>query len=378
MLIPEYSPKEQDVIGAYRVYPAVQDMFAGFGMPMPDTEPKFDRPISPKENMKRILKGKTPYWLPYGGMNTEDIQCFHPRQVPDNYVSHLVLDGGDAACLYPSLVLNSSWFDLEWEFMPVAGGATVHPGTPKVPDMSEWEKYISIPDLNALDWDAMKNDNAEYLNTNKFNMLNILSGPWERLISLMDMENAAISLIDEEQQEGIHRFFDQYCDFFDDYIGRVADCCNIDGVLVHDDWGHQNGPFFSRQTAEQMLLPYLKRIVASCHKRDLIYEQHSCGRNETFIDLYIEAGVNLYCPQDINDFDLLLEKSKDSQLIVGVPIPMFDSDASPEQIRVAAEKWFDHYKCYHFISYELFPNQVFNSIIYELSRKEYAGKEESI
>lgn len=115
--------------------------------------------------------------------------------------------------------------------------------------------------------------------------------------------------------------------FFDDYIGRVAEHCKIDGILMHDDWGHQNGPFFSHRTAEDMLFPYLKRIVESCHKRGLFYEQHSCGRNETFMDLYVKAGVNLYCPQDINDFDDLLERAKGSQLMIGIPFPAFAMDA---------------------------------------------------
>lgn len=375
MKIPAYKKEEENVIGAYRTYPAIQEMFESYGFPLPPEEPKFNRPVTPKENMKRVLDGKTPYWLPFGGMRTSDIQCFMPRQVPDNYACRLVLDGTDRKCEYPSLIQKSSWFDLEWEYMPAACGSTVRPGKPKIEDMSEWEKQVSMPDLDAVDWQGMKRDNEEYLSTDKFNMLNILSGPWERLMSLMEVEGAAMALIDEDQKEGIHRFFDQYCDFFDSFIGRVKENCRIDGVLMHDDWGHQNGPFFSHQTAEEMLFPYLKRIVESCHKRGLYYEQHSCGRNETFLDLYIEAGVNLYCPQDINDFDLMLEKCRGSQLVIGVPEPALPPEASEETVQCAVKEWLEHYKGYAFVSSALFPNPAVGKELYVQSRNLYAGKE---
>lgn len=295
MSIPSYSPEEMQVVSSYRVYPAFQSMFQAFGFPVADSEPKFNRPITPRENIQRLFAGKSPYWLPTDSpmMVTEDILGFFPRQVPDNFATRLVVDGGEEPCDFPGLIQESSWFGLKWQFVPTAGGATVLPGSPKVPDMAVWEDYISIPDLDAIDWEEMARMNKGYLQQDKFRILNVLNGPWERLMSLMDVAEAAMALIDEDQQEGIHRFFDRYCDFWDDFITRVATHCDIDGVLMHDDWGHQNSSFFSPVTAREMLLPYLKRIVASCNKNGLIYEQNSCGRNESFIEMYVDAGVDL-------------------------------------------------------------------------------------
>lgn len=375
MNIPAFSPKETEVVGSYRIYPSTQAMYGEFGMTMPDFEPKFYRPITPKENLKRVLDGKTPYWLPFGGMATSDINCFMSRLIPDNCASHLVQDGGETPVIHQSLIEHSSWFDLDWEFVPAAGGATVHPGNPKIDDMSEWEKYVKIPDLDSFDWETFASENKEYLDTDKFNILHLLNGQWERLISIMDVDGAAMAMIDEDQREGLVRFFDQYSTFWAEFINRAAKCCNLDGVLMHDDWGHQNGPFFSPDLARELLLPGLKKIVKACHDNGLYYEQHSCGQNADMIDLYIEAGVNLYCPQDINDFDLLLEKAKGSDLVIGVPIPMLMPDASPEVVQEAAQKWWDHYKGNRFVLQYLFPNFTFNAIIYGMTRNYYAGME---
>ena len=110
------------------------------------------------------------------------------------------------------------------------------------------------------------------------NQLGILSGFWERLMSLMDVEGAAVALIDEEQKAGVHRLFDALCNLYDEYIDRMVKHCDIDCVLVHDDWGTQNGPFFSLDTCMEMIAPYLKRMVESAHKRGLLFELHSCGK----------------------------------------------------------------------------------------------------
>ena len=374
MIIPDYNPSEQETVGTYRVYPAFQAMFKAFGFPVSDTEPRFNRPITPKENMKLLFLGQTPFWIPEDSpmMVTADTLGFFPRQTPDNFATRLVLDGGEEPCVFPGLTQKSAWFDLNWQFVPAAGGATVAPGAPKVPDMAEWERYVSIPNLDDMDWDGMEAMKKQYFSDGKFNILNVLNGPWERLMSLMNVSEAAMALIDEDQYDGIHRFFDAYCIFFDDYITRVAGRCSIDGVLMHDDWGHQNSAFFSPATAKEMLLPYLKRIVASCHKNGLIYEQHSCGRNEAFIEMYAEAGVDLYCPQNINDFDYMLEKCKDSQLVLACPTPMLPPDASPEQVYAAAQAWFDHYGKYRVMAGAMFPNSLFYAALYEISRKAYA------
>jgi len=366
----QFSEDETQVIGGNPVFPAAQGLFADYGLPPMDAEPIFNRPISTKENFKLALDGKVPCWAPFGGFWFCDSLIFAPRQLIDNYANHLVLDGC-GEMVYPSLTLPGL-FDLEWEYVPVAGGATVHPGDPKVPDMANWEKYITMPSADDIDWDAIGAGNKEYLSSDRLNTLHMLNGPWERLMSLMNVDYAALALIDDDQKPGIHRFLDQYCTYFDQILEHITKVCDLDSVMMHDDWGHQNGPFFSHDTAEELLFPYLKRIVASCHDHGLYYEQHSCGRNETFIDLYVKAGVNLYCPQAINDFDVILEKAKGSQLVIGVPSPMLPMDASEEMVQQAAEEWFSQSKGYHVAVGTMTPHPGFNAAVYRLTREEYA------
>ncbi|KPU44408.1 uroporphyrinogen decarboxylase (URO-D) [Oxobacter pfennigii] len=371
MTRPKFDPKEFETVGMYP--PPNTDMFKDRMSVMPP-EPKLNKPITPKENWKLIFEGKKPYWIPRSGWVYSEVNVFRPRMHPDNVVTHIIFDG-EPPYEYPGDIMRSSWFDLDWQYVPSAGGATVLPGKPKVPDISKWEEYISIPNLDDLDWKGCAEKNKEYLNTDKMNQLGILSGFWERLMSLMDVDNAAIALIDEEQQPGVHRFFDKLADLFIDYIGRMKECCDIDSVLMHDDWGHQNAPFFSVSTAREMLLPYLKRVINYCHSIGLSFELHSCGKNEANVPVFIEAGVDLWCGQPMNDYYMLAKKYKDSTIVFGVPAPAISEGTSEEEIRQIAKDWVEKYKdCRIAANFTAAPPS-FSSTVYEFSRIAYQNEE---
>lgn len=362
-----YDPRELEITGKY---PGGTIMFG-----VPDGAPKYARPITPKENLRLALTGQTPCWIPFAGMGGGDVHNFRPRIHPDSVATHLVIDGGEPIT-YESNSITSDWYDLIWDFVPSVGGATVRPGSPKVPDITQWEKYISIPNLDNMDWDGCSRDNQEYCNVDKPVELCILSGWWERLISLMDVENAAVALIDEEQQEGVHRFLDQHTKLLIDYVDRMIRILPIDMVLVHDDWGHQNGPFFAPETGAKMIVPYLKRMVDFCHSKGLLFELHCCGRNETNVPNMIAAGVDLWCGQgELNDYEELSEKYKDANITFGFCPLSFDPDATEEDLREAGRQWVIRHRNHHVaLTLRNIP-EVFSNAVYEYSRRLNSGEE---
>ena len=270
---------------------------------------------------------------------------------------------------YPSELLKG-WFDLEWLFVPTAGGATVKPGNPMLEDMNDWEDVLVWPDLDSIDWQAVGRVNREYLDTPQSNEIHILSGSWERLMSLMDVSGAAMALIDEDQADALQRFLTKYTDFIIDYIGRLKNVCDVDGVLVHDDWGTQNGPFFSEETAREVLFPHLKRLVEYIHSQGMYYEQHSCGNCTKLAHLYVEAGVDLWWPQPMNDFDKLLEMAEGTRLHIAMDSPI-SPFATEEEARQAAREWFAAYGDKQVTMVSMHP--AFSEELYKLSRIAFAA-----
>lgn len=206
----------------------------------------------------------------------------------------------------------------------------------------------------------------------------------ERLMALMDVENAAIAMIDEDQQEGIKRLFDRLADLYIDLIDRVIKRCPIDSVLIHDDWAHQNGLFFSRETHREMILPYLKRVIDFCHSKGLFYEHHCCGKAEAMVPEMLACGVDLWSGQSLNDQYALAHQYKDEPIIFGITHPKLPENASKEEIREIAREFLEDYRdCKITISmdddppYSIFElrNQDFLDAVYEFSRIAYQNEE---
>lgn len=368
---PAFNQTELDVIGGHPC--GALEMFKHMGFPpMPPVEPLFNRPITCKENYKLAVSGEKPYWTPTSGWAYCDVNVYRPRIFPDNVASRIVYDGQEPI-EYSDGYEMKGWFDLTWVFVPAAGGATVKPGSPLIEDMNDWEKLIKWPDLDALDWESTAKKDAKYLDTPQMNQLCLLNGFWERLMSLMDVSGAAIALIDEDQTDAVKAFFDKYADFLVDCIGRMKKACpQIDGVLIHDDWGHQNGSFFSLDTVMEMIVPYLRRVTDYVHSQGMIFELHSCGKGQSLVPAYIASGVDVWCPQSINDFDMLTEKYKNEPIWFGAQDVGVPQDTPDEVAAAAAHEWFEKHKDQHAMLALSAANPVFMGEIYRLSREYYS------
>jgi hypothetical protein len=241
---------------------------------------------------------------------------FNPRLIPDNVARAMVMDGESMAGIAKG---GLDLFGVYWEFEPLVGGSMVKPGNPMCPDITQWEKYIKFPDLSKLDWARSSEINSPYLTDDRLNEWTIFSGLFERLISFCDFEGAAMALMDEDQQDSVHRLFDKLSDFYDEYFGYIKKYFNVNMIQFHDDWGSQRAPFFSIATCREMLVPYLKRIAESAHKRGIYFHLHCCGKNEMLVPAMIEAGVDLWIPQPMNDLTLLLKKFNDKIMLAMNP-----------------------------------------------------------
>ncbi len=296
--------------------------------------PKYNTPITPRENYRRFFRGEKPMWFP---LSTDSFK-FDPNIVPDN-ISRAFVSEVDYVPV--SEAGGPDWFGVMWEYIPMAGGSMVKPGSPKVPDICEWEKYITFPDLDKLDWQGCADRNKEILqNRDRWMTMTMFTGLFERLISFMDFENAATALIDEDEQEAVHRLFDKLADFYCELIRRFKKYFDPDMVVFHDDWGSQRAPFFSTDTLKEMVLPYLKRIVDCAHENDIVFELHSCGFIEPHVPAFIEIGVDCWRGQPMNDKKKLVDMYGDKFIFgVQVDVPEGDEDA----VYAAAKEFMDTY-----------------------------------
>jgi len=347
---------ELKIIGEY---PATMPGFPG--------APKYALPITPRENFNRLIKDRNPMWMPVGG----DSLMFCPRIVPDNIARFWVMEKNR---ITKEEAGGPDWFGVEWEYVDVAGGSMVKPGAPKVPDITRWEDFITFPDLDALDWEASAEANREYVISDMPISMVFFTGFFERLISLMDFENAATALIDEDEQEGVHRLFAALADFYSKLMEKFVKYYGLEIAWFHDDWGAQRSPFFSYATCEEMLIPYIKRMADRAHELGVIFELHSCGKIETLVPLMIEAGVDIWRGQPLNDSSMMVREYGD-KLIIGAQVPEVAEDATDEEVYAVAKAFVEEFapkRATAMLPFTRSKDRRLRDYIYCLSREYYA------
>jgi len=269
----------------------------------PEGQPVYNLPITPKENLKRFFFKKDPMWIP----THSNCNSVLPVFIPDVKVRAMIQD----VVPYDALkdASGPDMFGIEWEYVPQVGGSSVRPGAPAIDYLEEdWKDHIKLPDVDSWDWEGAAERYAPYINTGRANTTMIYTGLFERLISWMDYSNAAVALIDEDQQPVVHEVFDYLCGIYEKYIYNLHKYLKIDLITFHDDWGTQRAPAFSLDTAMEMLVPYLKRIVNYCHSLDIVFDFHSCGKIEQLVPAMVEAGCDSWGGQPLNDFEMLSDK----------------------------------------------------------------------
>ena len=327
--------------------------------------PLLNTPITPRENFLRLVHGEDVLWIP----NARDALSVTPAVVKDNIARGFVFD---ATPFDPNTQGGGEdMFGVEWEWVPQVRGSMVRPGHPKVPDIDQWEKYIEFPDPDSWDWAESAERNRALIEQKDLLFgATILNGLFERLISFCEMSEALVAMIDEDEQEAVHRLFDQLADFYPKIIRKYKEYFHIEILTFHDDWGSQRAPFFSLDTVREMLVPYLKRIVDAAHENGIIFELHSCGKNEMLVPAMIEAGVDMWNGQPMNDKKMLVETYGD-QMIFGASPTEITKDSTEEEVREACRKFvaeFNDYRIYSRAEAEAMLAPKLKEALYEFSR----------
>lgn len=317
-----FSPEELNVLGKYPARGANPNMMI------------LNTPVTPKENLLALYRKELPLWVP----QFCEIKPFGPRVLPENQVRGMVLEANRMA---PSEFGGPDMFGVEWVFSPDIGGSMVKPGAPKVKDLSHWEDYVTLPDPDSWDWAGSLEANRDFVVKGygqNLMRLTMFTGYFERLISLIDFEDAAVAMIDEDEQEHVHRLFAYLTDLYIKIIDHVMELYPINLLQLHDDWGSQMEAFFSLDTVREMIVPHLKRLVEHCHSIGLFFDLHSCGRIKRLVPAMIEAGVDSWQPQAINDTWDLYRTYGDKIIIFVIP-ESTPKGLSPEEYDAMARQW---------------------------------------
>lgn len=323
----KFHPDELKILGTYNAaYPHAPQLT------------KYNTPITPRENYLRMFRGEKPLWMP----SHTDNMYFGPNCLPD-----VIARGIAGTCNADPVDLDHvggpDMFGVEWVFVREVMGAMPKPGFRLVPDLEHWEDYVKFPDVSSWDWAGSAERNYDFIHQGLAVSFPLLNGFFERLAAITDMQEALVALVDEEQQPAVHRFFSRLCDLYEEIICTAKQWFNIDCIWLHDDWGSQISSLFSLDTCREMIVPYIKRISDCVHKNGMFLELHSCGKIEKMVPAMIEAGVDAWRGQPVNDKQSVFEQYGD-QIILGIEPTKLPADTQDfEQLEKDCREFVDRY-----------------------------------
>ena len=333
----------------------IPDRRGGADIPIRDT------PVSSRENIAAMYYDKHPWWTP--------VPVDSGTIMPSLYNDRLGRGGPGG---------TTDVFGIIWEYVESAKGSTVRPGEPLLANANEWKDKVRFPNLDEWDWVAA----AEEVKVNKelSCQVSLVNGFWfERLISFMNFAPAAVALIDEDQVDAVKSFFEASTDFAIKLVDKLFDYWPaLNGLNIHDDWGSQRAPFFSREVADELIVPCMKALTEHIHAKGRYATLHSCGHIISRIECFIEGGFDSWEPQTMNDYHMLYDNYGDKIIIGVAPDPFNPAETSEKEQRRRAREHFDQF-CKHgkptFIGRygSIASAPAFYDELYEYSRKKYGG-----
>ena len=343
--VPRFSPDELRVV----------EELPGVVPGLPGT-PVYDFPISQKEAVRRMYE-KNPAWEIISMVDLEFTQ-FNPRIIPDNVARAFVYDA-EVVPGVDNTHGGKDMFGIDWEFIPTAGGSMVRPGKPYIESVEELRTKVQWPDIDSWDWEGSHKANEKYFDPNKAVVTWFFTGWFERLISFMDFEGAAMALIDEDEKEIVMEFFDKLTDMYIHLVDKMLETFpEID-----------------------VFFPYMKKLNDHIHAKGRFSHLHSCGHLMNQVENFIEAGWDAWDPQTMNDTYELYDKYGD-KILVGIMLDqLFDpATASEEEQREAARRYVERFcdpekpsMMSNYMMMQGYITPIFREELYIQSRQKYAG-----
>lgn len=224
----------------------------------------------------------------------------------------------------------------------------VLPGNPLVTDIARWREQVRVPDVDALDYGAVKAAAEQTDREKQLVGMSCSCGLFERAHALMGFENALMAMLEEPEDFG--GLLDGILEFKIQYARRLYEATNFDLFYYHDDWGSKHSLFFSPETWRELIMPRERKLIQTIKgfsaEKEILFMHHSDTYLEPLIPGMIEIGIDVWqgvIPQ--NDI-VKLQKLYRGKIAFhgGIDIAAIDlKDADEAKIRAEVRRAIDAY-----------------------------------
>ena len=195
----------------------------------------------------------------------------------------------------PEMQDGYDWFGVHWTYQPGVDMMVTPGSKPLISDVTKWREQVTFPDLTQYDWPSIAAEETKnWDRENKYSVVMIKNGCFERTHHLMGFEEVLMALL--EEPEAYKELLNAICDYKVELIKIIGTYYKPDVIMMHDDYGANDRMMMSLDTWREFFKEPLSRLVATAHEYGMVYEHHSCGHIEPIISDLIEIGVDAINP----------------------------------------------------------------------------------
>ncbi len=182
-----------------------------------------------------------------------------------------------------------------------------------VKDIPNWREELHFPDLRNRDWEAAAaRDTAGWDRENRFTIVQMFNGMFERAHMTMGFQEVVCALL--EEPEAMEEYFQAFEDYRIEVIRNIAKYYKPDAMHIFDDYGTESSLMMSPGTWRELIKPHLKRTIQAVHDCGMYYILHSDGYIAPLFEDFIELGADAVQPLQICNRPGELKKQYSGQI----------------------------------------------------------------
>ena len=222
----------------------------------------------------------------------------------------------------------------------------VTPENQVIKDITEWRKYVKVPDLIGRcqeGWEAAI-EAEKAIDHDKYLTMTVMgTGIFEQLHMLMTFEDTLMNML--EEPEAMAELIDVICEYRLNYMKLIVEHLHPDMICSHDDWGSKNSLFFSVDTWRELFKEPYRKLYDYLHANNVIVMHHGDSYMEPLVEDMVEIGVDIW--QGVlptNNIAAIPEKVGNKMLLFGGIDSVIDrADATEEEIRTETRRACNEY-----------------------------------
>ncbi|RJP23736.1 MAG: hypothetical protein C4520_05655 [Candidatus Abyssobacteria bacterium SURF_5] len=176
----------------------------------------------------------------------------------------------------------------------------------------KWRLDPSNPDRLGSDWEY----SSYVFNESELPVFVYVCGLFGTARHLLGFENLMYAYYDQPQL--IHAIGEHWVTLYTSLLEQICATAKIDAIDFWEDMAYRNGPMIGPSIFKEFMTPYYKRVIDCARSLGIkIFEVDSDGNIEKLIPLFLDVGVNMMYPFEVQaGMDILTVRKRYGKKLV--------------------------------------------------------------